>query len=147
MRNVMIRCNRCDSIFDESELITDYVNGGDIGEPHNSCPYCGHDDWDEVKECCRCGRWFSVDELHGYSGWEMCRDCIEDETDTRTVIEYGDTVKQDVSLNGFLSDVFSDEEINEILTSKFMELPESKQKEAYTEFVNTDLDEYAGWLA
>lgn len=146
----LIRCEKCREIFDESDLVTDYVNGGDIGEPHDSCPYCGCDDWEYVSQCECCGRYFTNDragyEIFGTSGSQMCADCIDDAADVRTVIDYGNHEFVEVDeINGLFARVYDSSEINDILLANFMQLPEAKQKEWIQKYIEDDKDNFADW--
>lgn len=149
--NQLCRCTKCKEIFSEDELITDYVNGGDIGEPHNECPHCGCDDIEYIHECTYCGKYFSDDDarsLHGYDGTLICEDCLKDEMDVRTIIEYGNTENNVVEthINGLFAYMFSESELNDILLAEFMRLPESKQKQYAEKYAECDLDDFAEWL-
>lgn len=143
------RCIKCKEIFAETELITDYINGGDIGEPHNTCPHCGYDDYEYIVQCLYCGKYFGEDEtryLHGYMGSEICEDCLKQEMDVRTIVDYGAKDDCEKRINGLFAYAFNESEINDILLRAFMELPESKQAEKAKCYAECDLDDFAEWL-
>lgn len=147
---MLIQCNKCKEIFDSDDLKLDYTEGGYRGEPHYSCPYCGDDQWDYVEQCAHCGKYFSSDDvsilIHGTAGSMMCNDCIEDVSDTRTAIDYGnhDSVEVD-GINGLFAYMYSAEEINDILLADFMKLPDYKQKEWINKYINEDKANFADW--
>ena len=147
---MLIKCQKCKEIFDSDDLKLDYTEGGYRGEPHWSCPYCGDDQCESIGQCCRCGKYFAWDEdqLFGTSGSEMCKDCIEDVADVRTVIEYGNVenrTQSEVTINGFFASIYSPEEINDVLMADFMKLPEWMQKEKTQAFVASDYNDFADW--
>lgn len=147
MRNLMCKCDKCQSLFDEDQLAVDYVSGGYHGEPFYKCPYCGYDEWDYVAECCRCGEYISVDgEIYGTLGSMVCRKCIDKEMDAETVIAYGDYSVTEATLNGLFTFVYSEDEINEILKKEFMRMREDKRNQFLKDYVESDLPEFAEWL-
>lgn len=142
----LILCNDCRQTCDRENLKHDYFNGGDMGESHWSCPYCGSDNIEDVAECVRCGKILPLDEVYGYEGNQICDDCIEEVADVRTVIEYGNARRvDDININGLFACVFDEDEINEILLSEFMKLSETKQKSYIRDFMWADKSDFADW--
>lgn len=65
----MYYCNNCDTSFEEKK---------------DTCPFCGSDDVEEMKQCEMCEEYFKEDDLHdteeyinGGCGY-CCEQCIED---------------------------------------------------------------------
>ena len=147
---MIYKCQKCGAITESKYLRIDYFQGGYKDEMHFSCPMCGDDELDEVRECSSCGRIFTEDEfdmLYGTSGTEICRTCMEKEMDVRTIIEYGAKEVDEVKINGLFSFTFDESELNEALCSYFMQMPDSKQKEYAARFVESDPSDFADWLS
>lgn len=147
---MLIRCDKCKEIFGREDLKVDYTEGGYLGEPHYSCPYCGDDQWEYVEQCSRCGRYFSLDslecEIHGTTGSMMCDDCIDEVADARTVVEYGDYDNTSVDgINGLFACMYGSGEINDILMAHFTQLPEDMQKEWIRKYIADDKANFADW--
>lgn len=137
-----IKCDQCHEVMTEDDLKVDYREGGDIGEPHWSCPYCGCDSWTYVRECVRCGEY--SEDTYGTAGSELCDKCIDELADEETVIEYGQDEQTETKVNGFLAYVFYGD-IDEILKSEFMKLPKQKRKEYLKGYVDCDKSDFSDW--
>ena len=150
---MLIRCLKCQEIFGKEDLKVDYTEGGYLGEPHYSCPYCRHDEWEYVGQCSHCGKYYSYDEdpvlLFGSTGSEMCKDCIEDVLTTDIVLDFGDDEYETSpveEINGLLAFAFSAGEINDILRREFKNLPAERQKEYIKDYLDGDYDNFADWF-
>lgn len=139
----LYKCNDCRRVFFDDELRHDFRNGGDIGESHWSCPYCGGDNLDEVYECAHCGHY--VEEAYGCVGSLLCEDCLKEVSDVRTVVEYGNDNREEVKINGLFACIYDEDEINEILLADFMRLPAERQRELTDDFVDRDKSDFADW--
>lgn len=143
MRENLCKCNDCRRVYFSDELRHDTFNGGDIGESHWSCPYCGGDNFEEIYECARCGHY--VEEAFGCVGSMLCEECFAEVADVRTVVEYGKDNPAEVKINGLFACVYDEDEINEILLADFMKLPEKKQREWTDDYVSADKSDFADW--
>lgn len=111
----MVICEKCGAIIREDDLIhrkyklSDYRGG--IYENDCRCS-CGGD-VNEAKQCKACGEYFNADDMHG----EYCEDCLTSEMTVDNAIKCGAEVdaRREVSLNGFLASLFSEEEIDALL--------------------------------
>lgn len=131
-----VQCLACGWICDEEDLNKDYCDNGYRGEPHETCPYCGGDDLVDGFECRCCGKF--IDYGFGSHGWVVCRDCLDELIEPRTVIEFGEQHTQSVDISGLWASVYTPDEINEILMADFMKLPDAKQYEYCKEYVYED---------
>lgn len=124
-------CNHCERVFDDEDM-------GVYEEPHGEetgvCPYCGSEDIEEALRCELCGEAHLPDELH--DGW--CDDCIaEYNNDIETCYKVGAYDRRGVELNGLLADLFSANEIEEILFNILVERAKEADVDC-SEFINTD---------
>ena len=139
MKEYRMKCTRCGQINEEMNV--DYVDGGYEGEPHYSCPYCGHDDWDEVFQCAECGEWFTEDELLE----DLCRDCFDKAATVESVKEYGASYGTDVEVNSLYACAFTTAQINAILAREFAALNGAEQKKAAADAACDDPYNFREW--
>lgn len=108
----MFKCFDCDSLLDYEDL--KYEKDRDTLERRRYCPHCGSDNIDEVVSCSECGEYYPEGDLFGMNS--VCEDCImKMRYDLDFCAAVGDEVQEEVSLNGFLLEMFSEEEIEAIL--------------------------------
>ena len=146
----MLICNRCGEVFEESEADVkseyDCVRGNSFASGRDyylKCPRCGNDDLDEAEQCKCCEEWFREGELSN----ELCKECIADKKVLENALGYGETIKDQVSINGFWTTVFTPEEIEEVLKKVFDELPQYKQRQYIDKFCDWDIDCFAEWCS
>lgn len=146
----MLICNRCDAVFDEAEAVSgksyDRVCGNSFAsgwERWSECPHCGNNDLEEAEQCKCCEEWFHKDDLND----ELCKECINDKKVFENALGYGETIKGQVSINGFWTIVFTPEEIEEVLKKVFSELPQYKQKQYIDKFCDWDIECFAEWCS
>jgi len=139
-------CERCGETLDE--LDKDYVNGGDIGEPHYTCPNCGSDDLEEMYQCKICGEWYLPDDLYGYADELVCNNCIDEHADIETVLDWSKDNVTEVEIPSIIADNYSEEEITDILFKWFREnLSKTEQLNICKEQVSCNKSEFAEYIA
>ena len=129
------KCHECGNIFEsgeESRWIESH------GEEMSGCPICGGS-YDETKQCEICGAEHLDDELDG----GVCEECIEDyRYDIDMCRKLGDKSKEDISINGFFSSMYSAEEIEELIWRDMLNTQKIKAVDC-TPFIESD----SGWFA
>lgn len=118
----MVICENCGAVLHEEDLVTtrsyvsDYMGG--CYENITTCP-CGGD-IEEVARCELCGEYFKEDDLHE----GVCDECLKMEATVNNALECGKdgSARTEVSVNGFLATVFTEEKIDEILTRELERL-------------------------
>lgn len=121
----MLKCINCGSLLEEEDLKTEIDR--DTLEPYGFCPFCDSDEIIEVKECDECGCYFSEEGLHGYDH-QVCIGCISKRRhDLDFCKAVGDEEQDQVSLNGFLLEMFDEDEIEEILLRELKDRHKIKQ--------------------
>lgn len=84
----------------------------------------------EAMKCPVCGEWFIEDTV------DCCNNCFEENLTKETCISIG---YNSLDINDFFRQVFSDEEINEILEREFDKIDNGLKKHYYREFaIQTD---------
>lgn len=113
----MYKCEKCGRLIQDFEIgeKRSYVGefwGRDVYENLSCCPDCGCDDIGEVFECSQCGEWFYKEELE--SGF--CDNCLHRATpqDCFEVSKEFEE-KKPVKLNSFIVEMFTAEEMEDIL--------------------------------
>lgn len=114
----MYKCVSCGNIFEEGEQAVWEETHGLERPPYEkfcSCPSCG-DDFEGAKRCVVCGGYFLEDELND----GICDNCLfnlenEYRYDVNKCYNLCDGEKVKVELNFFLSCMFTEKQIEEIL--------------------------------
>ena len=138
------RCLDCGHIFDESEIKSYFQNHAGFGdapalEQLYCCPVCDGD-FEELAKCEVCGEDFSKDELSYYGVCECCKEDIKSKYKYRPDLCYKivENEKSAVQINKFLAEMFTQEEIEQVL---FKELVCSSYSPVNCEsFINADDD-------
>lgn len=113
----MYKCEKCGRLIQDFEIgeKRSYVGefwGRDVYENLSCCPDCGCDDIFEVFECIQCGEWFCKEELK--SGF--CDNCLHQATPKDCfLISKEFEEKKIVKLNSFIVEMFTAEEMEDIL--------------------------------
>ena len=113
----MLKCAWCGEVFSEDSVETKsgyLCECGDhsVYEDYGVCPYCGSDDFEEARKCEICGEYMLVDELFG----DVCEGCIEQyENDIQGCYELSQNETVEISINAFLYEMFTTQEIEELL--------------------------------
>ena len=144
----MYKCSDCGRVLDDDELVTrkDYVSdyAGGTYEYRETCP-CGGD-VEEVYACEGCDDCYEEDELHE----GFCENCLVQCATLDNAIESGAGEKDAVHINGFLTYLFSREQIEDILIKEIhareaagegMEISEKAR-----DYCLDDIDWFSGWL-
>lgn len=110
----MWMCERCKATFEEPDILRN--GGGDWGEHWSVCPECGHDSIAECGICVECGA-----PVPDESGECVCESCLSQRLTPADALEYGDVRREPVLINGYITKVFSAEEINSKLLEYYLE--------------------------
>ena len=117
------KCNDCGHIFEDGEFFIDRQYVGECwGTPayrdFRLCPSCRGENWEEAGHCAKCFGIFLDDELTE----GLCSECLNEITmeykyDIAKCYDLSQKTgeKQQVNIDPFLADMFSAEQINEIL--------------------------------
>jgi hypothetical protein len=100
-------------VFDEPLIHEEHhpYGMGYASETFACCPYC-KGDFDKTKNCEICGEDFFEDELFG----DVCEDCIQQyENDIQGCYELSQNETEEISINAFLCEMFTTQEIEELL--------------------------------
>ena len=139
------KCVECGHIFEEGEQIRWDEDRGEFwgsscSETMSGCPRCGGF-YEETKSCEICGSEHLENEL--LNG--VCEDCIDEyKNDANMCYKIGETDKDNIKLNSFLTAMFDVEEIEKIL---FKELVKNTDKIDCSDFINVDRSWFAERLA
>ena len=136
-------CINCEREVDVDDVIQYYDSG--TGYLELNCPYCKDDMLEYAYECESCGKVVP----HSLVTNGVCDNCLISEAENvRQVIEFGaeDTDNGEVTINALWAYVYTPDEINDILTADFMNLPEAKQKEFARKYATEDRYNFADWL-
>lgn len=144
----MYKCLDCGRILEDDDLSTrrDYVSdyAGGTYESRTTCP-CGGDVV-EVTACEGCDDYYKEDELHE----GFCEHCLAQCATLDNAIESGAENKDSVRLNGFLTYLFSKEQIEEILIKEIHEREAAGEGmgifEKARDYCLDDIDWFSGWL-
>ena len=98
----MYKCTECGHLFEEGEQDVWYENQGECHgvtamERFSGCPLC-RGDYEEVRQCKKCGYWHTDDEL--YDGW--CEKCLRETINYDTFFEYCEANKDEHYLDIFM---------------------------------------------
>lgn len=112
---MMLQCEKCGKIFDAEDLESEkrffsYYGETRLYENVSVCPYCGCGNHHEVVKCEWCGEYYDKREEGGC----LCDECLSKAT-AKDCFEICKDDKWSVSLNQFIADMFSPQEIEHIL--------------------------------
>lgn len=110
----MWMCEKCKAVFDEPDTL--YNGGGDWGEHWFVCPECGYESIAECGICVSCGA-----PVPDESGECVCENCLSQRLTPADALEYGDVRREPVLINGYITRVFSAEEISAKLLEYYLE--------------------------
>ena len=106
----MLVCNRCGKVEEyNSQIISNREKLG-VYLDYDTCPDCGGQMVEATQ--CSCGRWFDNSELCG-----ICEVCLDEEQTVENAIQIGKQETVDVEVNGFLAQILTNEQIEEILSN------------------------------
>ena len=141
---MMYKCCSCGHLFEEGEqAVWEERHGLDTPpyEKWSGCPIC-RDGYEEVNQCKKCGSWHTEDELTN----GLCDECLND-----IAMEYkydiakcyalskksGET--HQVEVDSFLADMFTPEQINDVLYRELVIASAIKPVDCTT-FIDADRD-------
>lgn len=106
-------CNECGAIFDDPKTVR-----GIDGDGWSECPSCGSEDYEEAKECERCGDVVSESDAYGFDHC-VCKSCINDHRhNIRLLMKATENEGYDVSIPALARYILSDAEIEDVLTKE-----------------------------
>ena len=107
-------CNRCGHILEPGETALSY-------DDVLTCKLCGSDFVSAAYRCEICEEIVSENDIEGYEH-KVCRSCIEKKRyDLDFCMKVADDTQTECSLNGFLTDFFTESEINELMLAALKE--------------------------
>lgn len=123
----MYRCCECGNLFEDGEQAVWYENQGECHgvtamERFSGCPIC-HGDYEEVRQCKKCGGWYAADELYDelYDGW--CEKCLRETINYDTFFEYCEANKDEQYLDIFvMSDLLGGMDCPDNVSQEFHQL-------------------------
>ena len=137
----MLVCTNCGSVYEEEEVRRKrYDEELHYTEVYYKCHHCGDDELVEATECEICGEYFYDEE-----GLGICEECFEKNETVETALEYGAEREESVAINGAFYAVYTEEEINAILTKHFEEHFTDHSKKIIR-FCEEDKSDFADWL-
>ena len=147
----MYICNRCGNLCEDDELPTyeeDFGFETGVGWKAmkqtfvDTCS-CGGD-FVEARECALCGEYFDKEE-----GWRVCKHCLEEGATYENALAVGEENKDSVKINGFLANVFTESQIEEILQRELdqaRKLTPTDINEQAKQYCLDDSDYFGDWL-
>lgn len=111
----MYKCVDCGIVFENPESWLEDRGefwGVSCSERVYGCPKC-RGDYEEAEKCGICEELFFLDELYG----GVCKECLYSNSgDAELWLKIGNAQKNSIKINSFLSDMFTEGQIEEILT-------------------------------
>lgn len=102
----MLICTNCGRVIEEDSLV---YHAETHGERRADDCYCGGE-FVAAVECEICGKYMADADSR-----IVCDSCVAENTTFETAREIGEQNKEKIEINGFFFDIFSEEEIDEIL--------------------------------
>lgn len=133
----MYRCEKCGHLFEEGEQKKWEENGGEIWQ---GCPIC-EGAFEEAETCEVCGA--VAEELHG----GVCDECIKENSNFETCYTVSKNEKEEIKINVFLANFFTESEIERILLDEIIELKRLGRKIDCSEFVESDKEWFGEQIA
>lgn len=145
----MYICEDCGKIYEDEEVET--VDEMPYGERHCGL---GKPIWDMSRvevEACSCGgelvkakKCEKCGDLMPDNCHDVCADCRDEYATLDTVLEMGDDYATNISLNGFLTSVYTKEEIELILIDTLKVRDKDFIESKVNEYCNFDIDYFWG---
>lgn len=140
------KCNHCGAFFSEAEIETATEYRGEFHGTNSyervtvaRCPECGTvDDYEEVERCTICGELYVQDETDS----DICPNCMMSHANIDFCYKVGKDCETEIEINGFLTSMFSKEQIEEILFRELKKADEI-QKINCVPFIEED----SSWFA
>lgn len=133
----MYYCEICDSIIEEEDLpryTQSHPYGMGSAEEtvvEYKCPYC-LGDLEEVHKCPIC------DEDYIKEDEDLCEACFEKSCTIENCVEMGKEATEEYELNGFLTSVYSKDEVEACLLADFNKMPKHIQDRYITNYCGED---------
>lgn len=122
----MYICNQCGKLVEE---IGKRVGGTWDEELEEECS-CGGE-FVEAKECPFCGCWIEKEK-------EVCNECFEKEITPENCFNFGINAEEEIKVNGFLATIFTQKQINNILTNAMYGINRNELQKKAEEFYKND---------
>ncbi len=147
------KCVECGHIFENGEEDRWMESLGEFwgtpcSEEVSGCPLC-HGGYEETKKCSICGSEEWEDDLHGQAGNDLCAcdECIQKYAfNAEMCYKIGQKSTVSIEINSFLSTIFTEKEINDILYRE-MKIIDKYALINGSKFIDDDIDWFAGELA
>lgn len=136
------QCHECDRRFEEPDFVTE--RHGLEAPPYEKiavCPYC-KGDFEELKQCEICGKWFLEDDLT--SG--VCDECIyQHDTDIELLYKFGneEEAEETITINGFIASMFTAEQLSNLGINELRKAKSDGVAINGTEFIGSDKSWFA----
>lgn len=132
----MFICTDCGKSIGDDELMFHVESHGE--RRADDCD-CGGE-FVEAVECEICGRYMAGDDAR-----IVCDNCVSENSTFETACEIGNENKEKIEINGFFYEIFTEEEVNEIL------LEHAKKKvfgdeNLVNKFIRSDVWYFEDWL-
>lgn len=109
----MYKCLDCGNEMELEDL--KFEKDRDTLEMYMYCPYCGSENVEQAYQCDVCGEYLPEEQMAG-DAKNVCICCISEKRhDVDFCKAVGDEDQESVYLNSFLLDMFTEEDIEEIL--------------------------------
>ena len=136
----MFVCEDCGRIFDEEDVLYWKEDRGKYGEDTCfeemcGCPSC-KGAFFELKNCGICGA------IIKESDWDICEECINKNKSLEVAKQIGETKKEQVELNEFLTFCFEPKEIEYILYKYIDSLSQGDKQDLINQYCEDDISCY-----
>lgn len=144
----MLKCFDCGFVFEEEEALTAAEDRGEhFGFPASEecrvCPKCGGS-FEDMMDCKICGEAHIEDELSG----GVCNSCIEKHSrDFSLCFSFGKRCETEITINGFLASMLSNEKIESILYNHIRFMGEAHKDYDCKPFIEDDKSWFGEQLA
>lgn len=135
----MYICLHCGHEFEETAA-KNYDSA--TGTWEECCPNCGSEDFEEAIKCRICGEVHVDEDMIG----QVCKECLDKSVTFGNALRYGADRKEDVEINGFLTWIYSPEEIESILLKNLQTESHEWRQRMTTEYCTDDKYDFADFL-
>ena len=135
----MYKCTKCGEVF--TEYTADWETHDEM-----ACPSCYSTDYEEARQCKKCGDWFTEDEGESY----LCGDCLDFYKTTyrhnpKKICELTSGLDETVEINTFLLSQFSKKEIEQLLLKELI-VASAISVQDYITFIEDDEQRFSEWV-
>lgn len=138
----MFICKDCYNVFTEGEArITSWNSEFHCYDEEYRCPYCRSAELTEPVQCPICGEYYDGDD-----GVGVCEVCLEERETVGNALKYGATSPEKIEINGFITSMLDEEQINAILT-KYVEEHVTDHSPKVVFYCEEEKSAFADWVA